>query len=610
MNCFMKTNAMNVGFKIYFEDECVLVSLSSLVSDGTGVYKTRVRDVDVTWSSSSLENGNRISMSLSSCNPLNVYRVDSLCVTGADFKETDRVLFFGNNLYSSEHRYPCEISETRERCADCTGLFGSLAEKGMAIAMISPFSCAVGAGVIKKGNKLDFFAKTEFTEAMRRERCLVANDVLFAESITVDRLYDLYRAQIPESSFDMPKLVGWNSWDYYLNRVTPEDIFENIEAMKDMPFADKLKYIVIDDGWQKEWGDWRENEKFACGLAAVAKRIEECGFVAGIWMAPLLMKNTCSDFTRLDGEGCFCRTADGSYLRSEGGTFVLDPTHPLSEEFILNNYRYLYSKGYRLFKIDYLSPITAIKSFYDEKATPYAALARLIVRIREATGEDATILGCSLPVQCGADIAPSMRIGVDIHNHFSHVKWIAESLSWTWMYNNRNTRIDPDFLVVRGLDTANEPLIWEGAPNYTAPKRRQDMTDGEFFKTRWRQGDQFNAIEAETWAYLVAMSGGNIFLSDKMSVLNERGISIIQNAFDAESEWIRPVYLENDRRLPSLWLAEGELLVINWEDTPETLKIPTDAEKLISDKPFRLENRVLTVALRPHESFFARIDAF
>lgn len=600
---------MKIGFKVYFENECIFTPVDGLSAEWCGdksVYKTRVGEVDATWTFAPLEDGYRISLSLSSGKPLNVHRVDSLCICDVDFAETDRVLFFGNKLYSSEHRYPCEISETSERAADCTGLFGDLSDSGMAIAMISPFSCAVGAGAIKRGDFLEFFAKTEFTEAMWSETHLEANDVLFFESVTVDRLYDAYRSLIPQSGFDMPKLIGWNTWDYYLNRVTPEDIFENIETMKNMPFADKLKYIVIDDGWQKEWGEWRENEKFACGLDTVSKRIDECGFVAGIWMAPLLVKSTCESFAAL--EGCFCRKEDGNFLRSEGGTYVLDPTHPRAEAFILDNYRYLYSKGYRLFKIDYLSPITAVKSFYDKGATPYSALAELILRIRAATGEDAVILGCSLPVQCGADIAPSMRIGVDIHNHFSHVIWIAEMLSWTWMYNGINTRIDPDFLIVRGLETADEPLIWEGAPNYTAPKRRQDMTDAEFFKTRWRQGDQFNAIEAETWAYLVAMSGGNIFLSDKMSVLNAKGIELIENAFEAESEEIRPVYLQDDKRLPSLWLSDGKMLLVNWENEPRSVSVNIRADNLTSKKRFCFEGGRLTVTLKPHESFFAKLS--
>ena len=176
------------------------------------------------------------------------------------------------------------------------------------------------------------------------------------------------------------------------------------------------------------------------------------------------------------------------------------------------------------------------------------------------------------------------------------------------MYNNVTTRIDPDFLVVRGLETADEPLIWEGAPNYTAEKRASEMTDNDLFRSRWRQGDQFNALEAETWAYLVAISGGNIFLSDKMSVLNERGIAIIQKAFSAAGEECRPIYLDSDERLPSLWKSEGRLLMVNWKDVPVTPRVEIGNGTPASDKPFEISDGVLTVDLLPHESILVSLN--
>lgn len=599
---------MNIGFRLHFEDEtifCPLSALSGKTVENKKIYETVIHDARVTWCLEALdERRSLITMDIESDQPLSLLRVDSFVLLLKASAATDRVLFFGNNMCHCTHRYPCELAEGEEYCADCTGLYPDLSARGTAIAMVSPFTCIVGAGVKKTGENLEYFAKTEYTEGKRQERALSAERVLLSCDTSIDELYDVYRSLLPQSSFPMPKLTGWNTWDYYLNRVTPDDIFENIEALAKMPFADKLDYIVIDDGWQKEWGEWVENEKFACGLDTVAERIRSCGFLPGIWASPLLMKEVCEGFHAR--EHWFCRDEHGEWIRSEGRTCVIDPTVPEAKEFILDIYRRLYGYGYRLFKIDYVSPLLKVKRFHDPSATPYSALRDLIRDVQECTGKDAVILGCSLPVQCGADIAPSMRIGVDIHNHFGHAKWIAEILSWTWMYNNRTTRIDPDFLVVRGLDTANEPLKWEGSPNYTAPKRMCDMDDTDLFRSRWRQGDQFNAVEAETWAYLVALSGGNVFLSDRMSVLNQRGVEIINDAISAAKEECRPVYLKTDSRLPSLWLAKNALLLVNWEDIPVTQEIGGIDHPLQSQKPFISQNGKLTVTLLPHESFFAR----
>lgn len=594
---------MNYGIRLYFLNDTFFIPLSEMEkseSDKETLYIASIRGASVKCSVKKAENGEILSAFLISNAPLNLKRIDFPVFELNPSMQTDRILFFGNNMCHCTHRYPCELGDGVEYAADCTGLFPSLDGSGMAMAMIAPFINTVGAGAVRTGDRFEFFAKTEFTKGNLAEHSLESEKVFLSTSVTISALQAIYRDMLPESRFLMPRLTGWNTWDYYLNRITPEDIFENIEALEKMPFADKLDFIVIDDGWQKEWGEWVENEKFACGLDTVAKRIKECGFLPGIWASPLLMKECCEGFA--ERSHWFCRDESGKFIRSEGNTCVIDPTVPDAREFILDVYRRLYHLGFRLFKIDYLSPLLKAKSFFDKTATPYSALRALIREVQAATGEDAVILGCSLPVQCGADIAPSMRIGVDIHNHFTHVKWISEILSWTWMYNGKTTRIDPDFLVVRGSETADEPLIWEGAPNYTAPKRMADMTDTELFRSRWRQGDQFNAIEAETWAYIVALSGGNIFLSDKMSSLNERGISIIQKAFIAVSEECRPIYLKGDERLPTVFSADGKTLIVNWSDLPKTVSIDATERDYSSDKPFDLNDDKLTATLLPHES--------
>ena len=78
------------------------------------------------------------------------------------------------------------------------------------------------------------------------------------------------------------------------------------------------------------------------------------------------------------------------------------PTHPEVEAFVMENYRYQYRCGYRLFKIDYVSAMLKVKVFHDPSATPYGVLNTLMQKIQEATGPDAVLLGCSLPPECGA----------------------------------------------------------------------------------------------------------------------------------------------------------------------------------------------------------------
>ncbi len=595
---------MEIGFRLYYCGGGTYSRSREIDVTKKAVYRYENGDENIEWGFEPYGGGVLVDLKVSGENPLGICRIDS-AILGLDApKKTDRVVFLGRGIYENEIRYPSELAEEQEYASDCVGMTQNLTERGVLLAGVSPFAniCKAVAAKQPYGGFV-LSAKTEYGDAMKDERCICAERFYLSLDQTVDGLFDDYRALIPQSSFDMPKLNGWNTWDYYLDAVTPEDIAENVEVLKKMPFANEIDYIVIDDGWQAGWGDWRENEKFSCGLKTVADNIKNAGFIPGIWMAPLcVMKDS---HWLSEHPEWFCRTEDGELLL-DMGLHYMDPTHPDAEKFILDNYRYQYEVGYRLFKMDYISPLLKVKRFYDGKSTPYGVLARLVERVKEATGSDAVVLGCSLPLECGADIAPAMRISVDIHNHFSHVVWIGQSLVWSWMYNLKNTRIDPDFLVVRGEETADEPLIWEGGKrnDFVAPPRHK-QTDKDRWKSHWRHGDQFNALEAETWANLVAISGGNIFLSDRMSVLNEKGIAIINNAFALAGDSVRPVYLKDDVRLPSVWKGDRGILLINWDEIPKTVSVSGIEGELDAHKEYTLEDGSLIVSLLPHESFAA-----
>lgn len=591
-----------IGFRLYFTDGDILfVPKDTLTADENGCFPGTIRGITFCWKFTQTDAGTRIDFEAESENPLNLCRIDSYVRGIGVQKRPTRYAFYTNASEYGETRFPDEVGIDREYFGDAVGIYDDFLSPGITLGGLVPFDNFFKVGLVTRlSGDVEIFAKTEYTNEAAQSRHLRAERVLLCEEITPEQFCEIYRNLLPQSTFSMPKLTGWNSWDYYLNRVTVEDIRENIEALKNLPFASKLDYVVIDDGWQKEWGIWNENEKFSCGIAAVAEMIRDAGFQAGIWIAPLAVR---SDGSLLKNHPeWFCRNADGSLFND--GLYYLDPTHPEAESYILGCYQHLYRSGYRLFKVDYLASILSVRVFHDPEATPYSALRALMKKVVAATGDDVVILGCSLPVQCGADIAPSMRIGVDIHNYWSHAYWIADSLKYTWVYNNKVTRIDPDFLVIRGKETADESLQ-EGTNNGFVPPPKAIESKAEFIKRHWAYGDQFSAIEAETWANLLAVCGGNLFLSDRISKLNARGIEILENAFRIAGNEGRPRYLKNDERRPSVWESERSIVVINWTDEAKTMTVPDVCHPLESNKPFTLSGTTLTVTLEPHESFSA-----
>lgn len=592
---------MKLGFKIHFENEVIYVdkdTLSPVYETDKTIYNIKIGNAEIIWRFEKHGAGNIITLQAKSNKALGIKRIDSIVFDIGVPNVTDRIVFLGNNFLKNETRFPWELGANIEYPIDCLAHLEDLTSRGPIIAGISPFINLYSSVAQKSDDgSFTFSAKTEFTEDMLQNSELFTERVLFLENSTLSELFDLYRPLLPTSKFDMPKLTGWNSWDYYLDNVCADDIFENAEALSKMPFSKKLDYIVIDDGWQQNWGIWRENEKFSCGLKALADRIKKAGFLPGIWMAPLAVRK---DVPLVNEHKDWFSTYEN------GETCYLDPTNPEAEKFILDNYRYQYASGFRLFKMDYVSPLLKVKKFYDKNATAYSALSKLVQRVKESTGPDAVILGCSLPVECGPDVAPSMRVTVDIHNFFPHVELIAQAMQWAWMFNNKITRIDVDFLVVRGEETSNDNELWKYiGHNKFLPPPRYKQTDDDRMKSHWRHGDMFNAIEAETWANLVCISGGNIFMSDKMSLLNPLGISIINKAFNIEGDEVRPIFQKNDKRIASLWKGDKGLLIINWEDVPQKITIDNFEDSIESEKEFSLENGCLTISLLPHESFAA-----
>lgn len=591
---------IKIGFKLHFEDKTVFVdrdSLDAVCTDGKKIYKASVDGAEVLWAFEKWGTGDIVSLSIKGNKPLGIKRIDSVVFNIGVPKKTDRIVFLGRSFLKNETRYPWELGTDIEYPIDCLSHLEDLTQKGPVIAGISPFRNIYASVAVKNTDgSFTFSAKTEYTVDMLQSNVLSTERVFFIENASLDELFDLYRPLLPVSKFPMPKLTGWNSWDYYLDNVTADDVMENAAALSKMPFSTKLDYIVIDDGWQKDWGIWRENDKFSCGLKTVADNIKKAGFLPGIWMAPLSVSDSIP--LAQEHKDWFCLT--------EPNKHYIDPTIPEAEEFILDNYRYQYEAGFRLFKMDYVSPILKVKKFYDKNATAYSALSRLVERVKECTGPDAVVLGCSLPVECGPDVAPSMRISVDIHNFFPHVERIAQAMQWAWMFNNRITRIDVDFLVVRGDETSDDDELWKYInKNNFAPPPRYKQTDDDRMKSFWRHGDMFNALEAETWANLVCISGGNIFMSDRMSRLNSLGVDIIDRSFKLAGDEVRPVFQKNDKRIASLWKGDKGMLIINWEDTPQSIVIDNIDFQIESDKDFSLENGKLTVLLLPHESFAA-----
>jgi hypothetical protein len=78
-----------------------------------------------------------------------------------------------------------------------------------------------------------------------------------------------------------PPAIGWNSWDFFSGAVTRQAMDANLQTGLGC-FGDALRYLVIDEGWEQQWGSWEPNGKFAAGLAGFCSHVRSRGLIPNI----------------------------------------------------------------------------------------------------------------------------------------------------------------------------------------------------------------------------------------------------------------------------------------------------------------------------------------
>lgn len=367
--------------------------------------------------------------------------------------------------------------------------------------------------------------------------------------------------------------TGWNSWDYYQGGVTMDALGAEMAAINASPLRGRLKYLVIDMGWENCWGDWRPNRKFLDDPAAIAAEIRAAGFSPGIWLAPL-QASTYLPWLRHERD-CFCRDAEGQPIvtQGHGACLLFDPTHPRTVQWLQETSAGLRQAGFELFKVDYLyrSYFDSMTTLHDPTVGKAAAARRFLEIIRGAIGEEAHLLSCGAPMPCALGLADSSRISTDIHNFWGHVRNAGIQVATSQWLNGQAWVNDPDFAIIRSRETSDDPFL-------NPPYARRPYTAPNDF---WMAGEDATFEELQTWLNLVHVCGGSVVASDSIARLNERGIAALEHllAHPAPAPAVPLDLMETVP--PRLWLAtDGDsstLGIFSWEDEAAEIELPGNA---------------------------------
>jgi alpha-galactosidase len=212
----------------------------------------------------------------------------------------------------------------------------------------------------------------------------------------------------------------WCSWYDYFSGVTEADVDENLRAIGHLELP--VDVIQLDDGYQRELGDWLELSSRFTSLTSMVERIRADGRRAGIWLAPFLVgvrsaiaaEHPDWIFRDQSGEPLFAIHNWGQ------DPYVLDVTHPGARDYLTTVLRSFIDMGFDFFKLDFLYAAALDGRRFDRSLTGTQAYRQGLANIRSAIGEDAYLLGCGAPLLPSVGLVDAMRISAD-----TSLRWAA-----------------------------------------------------------------------------------------------------------------------------------------------------------------------------------------
>lgn len=370
---------------------------------------------------------------------------------------------------------------------------------------------------------------------------------------------------------DIP--TGWCSWYYYGPNISQEIILENLAKVKEQNLP--IKYIQIDDGWQKCYGDWTENDKFSNGMKALADKIKEQGYLPGIWFTPCLFSKDAKivkehpEYFVHDDNGELNPKLLIDYSNKGARDWLYDIARRLSVEW-----------GFRYIKIDLITFRLAPNGYKNRKFNALKNFKQAVKTMRSAVTPDTVFLTCTSPLGASAGIAECVRISDDIFERWDSLKLVAKQCIRRY-FINEYINIDPDCLMVRTIDKHNDDAF-----RYCTRDDREILTFINF----------------------MSAMGGAIMLSDKLTLLDDVDFDRIKTLFPINTTPAKPVDIfESD--IPSI-LHYGKrngldmYALFNWTNVKDTIKLDLKGEKFVRTFYSKQTSKTdkYQITLEPHAS--------
>ncbi len=366
--------------------------------------------------------------------------------------------------------------------------------------------------------------------------------------------------------------AGWCSWYCFGARVTAKNVMDNLAAIaRDVP---QLKYVQIDDGYQRAMGDWLETgAAFGGDIRGVLQAIRKQGFEPALWVAPFVAEKGSHLFEQ--HPDWFMKGNDGQPLPSDRVTFqgwrrgpwyALDGTHPEAQRHLESVFRTMRQDwGVTYFKMDanFWGAMHGGRLF-DPKATRIEAYRRGMQALRRGA-DDAFLLGCNHPLWASFGLIHGSRSSADIKRDWATFRKVAsQNLNRNWQ-NGRLWWNDPDAVTVSGTLPENE--------------YRFHVT-------------------------MALASGGMVLSGDDLSTLAPAREELLKKLLPPTG--MAAEFESDSLRMGVVHLKDQDLVcVLNWESKPVSIPVkvarPSKVRDLWSGRDFGRREKSVDLELAPHE---------
>ncbi len=323
--------------------------------------------------------------------------------------------------------------------------------------------------------------------------------------------------------------AGWGSWDYYLAKITEDDVLENTRWLAAHREQIPVEYIQLDHGFQQCEGDWLEtNEKFPHGLRWLAGEIKKLGFKPGLWLCPFLA----AESSRLYREhpDWVIRDRDNRPVAVSGyavkQVFILDCSIPAAREWVWQLGASVREYGFEYVKLDgaNVQPMSAAGVLADPGVTKIQAMRLGMEAFRAGLGDEVYLLNACL-FGAFTGLSDAMRIGGDIG-----ARWDVKRID---KHHGERDRYPGPGYIRRGVNSAM---------NFAFLHRRWWANDPDYLSVR-PAGDrsELSPAEAVTWASLVGLTNGLAILGDRLPGLPPAQVEILSKVLPPYSAGARTV---------------------------------------------------------------------